>query len=97
MQADEVRVLLKARPFEPIEIGLSDGRKVRIRHPDQAAVSQRKLFVGLAKIHRAGRLVSPADGDEIATDWILIDVIHIVSAEPVNGDRPTGRRRARRR
>lgn len=97
MQADEVRVLLKARPFEPIELGLSDGRKVLIRHPDQAAVSNRKVFVGLAKIHQPRRLASPTDGDEIAKDWILIDVVHIVSAEPVNGHKSGVQRRTRRR
>ncbi len=95
MQAEELRTLLKSQPFEPIALSLSDGRMITIRHPDQAAVSMRKLFVGLAKIKRPRRLATPSDGESVAKDWILVDLTHIVSAEPENGHHGKKRRHSK--
>ena len=101
MTDDEIRELLRARPFEPIEFGLSDGRSVLVRHPEQVAVSRRKMFVMLARVRRGSdRYATPADGDTIAKDWMMLDLLHVVSAEPVNGkaNEPKARRsRPRRR
>ena len=86
MQSEVIRDLLRGRPFEPIELALSDGRSVVIRHPDQAVVSRRHLYVALAHVKQGRkRLASPRDGVTIATEWILLNLVHIVSAEPANG------------
>ena len=98
MHREDLLELLRERPFEPIDVSLSDGRSIRIRHPDQAVVTNRKLFVGLAQIkdHRK-RLVSPDRVERAAIDWILVDLVHIVSAEPTNGTHPSSGRHLRKR
>ncbi|MEE8169855.1 MAG: hypothetical protein V3T70_04840 [Phycisphaerae bacterium] len=95
MQAEALRSLLREHPFEPIELSLSDGRSIAVRHPDQAAVTARKVFVGLADLRRRSQLASPANGATIAKDWILVDLVHIVSVEPLNGSGERARRRRR--
>ena len=100
MRGEEIQDLLRERPFKPIELALSDGRSVIIRHPDQAVATPRHLYVGLAQIKRGRkRLSSPKDGDTFGKDWILLDVLHIVSAEPANGktDRPKRKSPPRRK
>ena len=95
MRANEMRRLLKAEPFKPIRVGLSDGRSIIVRHPDQAVVSEHKLIVGVAKVERSRPLATPSSGDTIAKDWIMVDLLHIVSAEPEDGGtaKRTGKRR----
>ena len=94
MDGEDLKTLVRQSPFEPIEIGLSDGRTVLVRHPDQVVISRRKLIFGLAQARRTrGRFSTPANGDLVAKDWMMVDLIHVVSAEPVNGEPPKGKRR----
>jgi hypothetical protein len=101
MQAEDIKELLRKQPFEPLELALSDGRSVLIRHPDQVVIARRHAILGLAQIKRGRtRVTTPADGDSVAKDWMLVDLIHIVSAEPANGQPPTrrgGKSRRRKR
>ena len=85
MRPTELRKLFKQEPFEPIRIGLSDGRCVLVRHPDQVVVAERHLLVGLAKVERSRPLATPTTGDAIAKDWLIINLLHIASIEPVDG------------
>ena len=84
MTREDIRGLIRATPFVPIRVALTDGRYILIRHPDQAVVTGRRLFVGLVRIGRSPPLATPASGDEFASDWLLVDLLHIVSAEPVD-------------
>ena len=59
MVAQDLRKLLKAEPFEPVRLGLSAGRSVLIRHPDQVVVSDRHVYVGLAQLERSAPLATP--------------------------------------
>jgi len=95
MQRDEIVYRLREKPFEPIQLWLSDGRVVTIRHPDQAVVTNRKIIVGLAHIRRGTKLITPADGNTVAKDWMMVDLLHVVSIEPVDG-KPTARKRRTR-
>ncbi len=96
MQSVDLNELRRKRPFEPIELGLSDGRSVVVRHPDQMVVAKRHVILGLAQIKQGRkRLSTPTNGDTIAKDWMLLDVVHIVSAEPENGE-PSKRRGKKR-
>ena len=85
VRSDEVRRVLKKQPFEPLQFCLTDGRAIIVKHPDQATVSERVLFVGLTKVKRTGPLSTPASGEEIAKDWIIVDLLHIATIEPANG------------
>ncbi len=41
-------------------------------------------------------MASPRSGDTIAKDWIMVDLLHIVSAEPDDNGRPQRRRKPSR-
>ena len=75
MRLTDIRNLLKKEPFEPICVGLSDGRSVLIRHPDQAVVSERHLYVGLAHVQRSKPLATPRSGETFAPDWLLVNLL----------------------
>jgi hypothetical protein len=85
LRPDDFRKLFKQRPFEPVRIGLSDGRSVLVRHPDQVVVAERHLLVGLAKLERSLPLATPQTADAIAKDWLIINLLHVAFGEPVNG------------
>jgi hypothetical protein len=95
MRPTEFRKLLRQEPFEPLEVGLSDGRCVVVRHPDQVVVADRHLLVGLARIERSKPLATPRSGGAIAKDWLIVSLLHITSIEPVNG--ANGRAGAKRK
>ena len=52
MDGEDLGTLVRKRPFEPLEIGLSDGRSVLVRHPDQVVISRRKVIFGLGQVRR---------------------------------------------
>ena len=82
MRPEDIRQFLKRQPFEPIRVGLSDGRYVLIRHPDQAVVSDRYLLVGLARVGRSEPMATPDSGEEIAYSAFWFNLLHVVSVEP---------------
>jgi len=95
MRPDEIRKLLRVDRFEPLRIGLSDGRCILVRHPDQVVVAERHLLVGLAKLERSKPLATPRSGEAIAKDWMIINLLQITAIEPING--ANGRPRSQRR
>jgi hypothetical protein len=97
MNARDLRKLLRAEPFEPVRLGLSDGRSVLIRHSHQVVVSDRHVYVGLAKLKRSAPLATPRRADAPPKDWLWINILHVVSVEPANGRGNAGRRPATRR
>lgn len=93
MGPTELKELLAKQPFEPIALGLSDGRDVLVRHPDQIILTGRHAILGLAQVKNGkNRLRTPAHGDRLVKDWLLIDLLHIVSAEPADGNAPRKKR-----
>jgi len=85
MRPDDFRKLLRAQPFEPLSVSLSDGRSILVRHPDQVVVAERHLLAGLAKIERSKPLATPSSADAIAKDWLIVSLLHVASVEPHNG------------
>ena len=97
MDGEDLKTLVRRRPFEPVEIGLFEGRTVLVSHPDQVVISRCNVIFGLAETRRArGNASTPTDGDIVAKDWMLVDLIHVVSAGSVNGEPPNGKNRKRR-
>jgi len=90
MQADEITKLLSVRPFEPFRLRMTDGSSVVIRHPEQALVTARRIFIGLPAKHAARELATPAT-NRPADDWTLVDPIHVVAIEPNGGRKPRSR------
>jgi len=95
MRPEEIRKLLRVDRFEPLRIGLSDGRCILVRHPDQVVVAERHLLVGLAKLERSEPLATPRNGEAIAKDWMIINLLQITAMEPSNS--VNGRPRSQRR
>lgn len=95
MNREDLRRVVRQQPFEPLELVLSDGRTVVLRHPDQVVITHRTVFVGLVELQgRHRRLASPARGDAVAKDYLWLDLMHVVSAAPL-AHRPATRRRRR--
>ena len=97
VRPQDLKALLKRHPFTPVQIGLTDGRSVLVRHPDQAVVTHRSLFVGLASLTRSRPLATPGDADTIAREWLLVDLLHVATAEPLNSAPAPRRRRPGRK
>jgi hypothetical protein len=96
MDRDDFKAVLRERPFAPIEVGLTDGRSILVRHPDQVMVTRRKAVFGLTQVlNDRRRLRTPDNDDRVVKDWLMIDLLHIISAEPANG-RPKPPRKRRR-
>jgi len=73
MSPEDLRDLLRTRPFQPFRLYMTDGSSYDIWHPDEAIPSRRVLAVGIG--------VDPAQGvfDRIAQ----LTILHIVRVEPL--------------
>lgn len=85
MRESDVRELVRREPFEPIEFGLSDGRSVQVRHPDQIIVTHHKVIFGLAHVKGRRQGLSTPPSDAVAADWLLVKLMQVVRADPLNG------------
>jgi hypothetical protein len=74
MRPDDVRELLRQRPFQPFFIYLTDGTVYRIRHPDQIAVSRSTVVIGFR--------ASP-DPDALLDPVVTVSLLHIIRFEPI--------------
>jgi len=98
MDRDDLQAVLRERPFAPIEVGLTDGRTILVRHPDQVMLTRRKAVFGLTQVlNGRKRLRTPDNGERVVKDWLMIDLLHVVSAEPVEGRSAPRRTRGRPR
>jgi hypothetical protein len=84
MRAEELRRFLDQRPFEPIRLHITGGRRVEIRHPEMAIVSRSLVAVGVAGAAR------------VADHIEHYNLLHIIKIEPLNGDRKRPPARPRR-
>ncbi len=53
MNAEQVRECLKAQPFEPFEVRLSNGDVHQVRHPEFAMLLKNTLIIGYPDPDRA--------------------------------------------
>lgn len=73
MKAEHLIEILEERPFVPLRLHLSDGRKHDIRHPEMAIVSDDVVAVGL-----------PNDDNSFVVERITnCATAHIVEVEPL--------------
>ena len=71
MRPEQLRDLLRRRPFVPIRLHLSDGTTYDIRHPEQALLTRSTVEVGLEE--------QPGSG--IADQVMYCSLLHIVRVE----------------
>ncbi len=84
MDRDDLQAVLRERLFSPIQVGLTDGRTILVWHPDQVMLTRRKAVFGLTQVlNGRRRLRTPDNGERVVKDWLMIDLLHVVSAEPV--------------
>lgn len=73
MDANEILKPLRAKPFEPFEMQLHDGRTLAVRHPELMLVARRVMFLAWHNKDSNG----PAD------DWTVISPLAIASLHPI--------------
>ncbi len=74
MRAEELTELLRARPFVPLRIHLTDGQTYDIRHPDLVLVLRQRVDIGLQPDPATGVLERVAH----------VSLLHIVRVEPLS-------------
>lgn len=77
MRANDIQNVLKAQPFMPIRVHISDGSHHDVRHPEMLMVS--KTVVSVA--------IYAKDDASLPESIIFCDPVHITRIEPLNGAR----------
>jgi hypothetical protein len=81
MRPDDVLQLLRARPFQPFRISLSDGQQYEVRHPEIAIVSRWTVLVGIP---------GPRGPDGPVERVVTCSLMHITRMEALNGASTSG-------
>ena len=80
MRPDDLLELVRAQPFEPFRVHMSDGAAYDIRHPDMVIVQRSKIIVAVP---------GPDGPDCPAERTVNCALIHISRTEMLNGQRST--------
>lgn len=73
IKAEDVAAFVRARPFVPFRIHMTDGATFEVRHPECAMVAPRIVTVGVPSERRVGMMQ--------AVEWC--SVLQIVRLEPL--------------
>ncbi len=84
MHPSKVRDHLKAEPFRPIRVHISDGSSYDIRHPEMAFVTAFQVIIALEMSE-----------DDLPDKVVFCDPVHITRIEPIDGAK--SKRRAKRK
>ncbi len=80
--ANELLSLIKARPFNPFRLTLSDGGVVEVRSPEVVSVGRNRAIIGL---------LDPNATDTLYDRWVLVWYMHVTRVELLNaGPSPAG-------
>jgi hypothetical protein len=74
VSAEELLAALRERPFQPFRMTLTDGRSLDVRLPEMVLAGRRSAVVGLP---------APGDTEPLYDRRITVDLLHIVSLEPL--------------
>jgi len=81
MRPEDLLELLRAVPFEPFRLHLSDGAAFEIRHPDMAIVQRSKVIVAVP-----GRRGPDGPAERTAN----CALVHVTRTERLNGKSANG-------
>ncbi len=81
MRPDDVLEMLRARPFRPFRISLSDGQQYEVRHPEIAIVSRSTVLVGIP---------GPRAPDGPVQKVVTCALVHITRLEALDGASTAG-------
>lgn len=73
MSAEELRDVLRQRPFESFRLVMTNGAGFEIRHPDLLWVGQRSAMVGL----------TGQPGQTFYERTVRVDLLHVIRIEPL--------------
>jgi hypothetical protein len=76
MRPEDILRFLRARPFEPFRIYISDGSAYEVHHPELAIVERSTVLVGIP---------GPQGPDGPVERTIFCALVHITRAEKLNG------------
>jgi hypothetical protein len=80
MTADDLRNLLKAKPFIPFRIYMTDGRLLDVRHPE---------FVRIDRRGRVAMVYESYDPESYTYDsYAQITLLHVTRTEPLETASP---------
>jgi len=65
---EELQAMLRAEPFQPLRVRLTDGTSYVITHPNLTLVTRLRLVIGLPEPGTNGQLA----GDAVRVGWSLI-------------------------
>lgn len=74
MRPTQVREHLRARPFQPIRIHVSDGSSYEIRHSEMAFVTASQVMIALEMSE-----------EELPDRVVFCDPVHVTRIEPIDG------------
>jgi len=77
MGAEQLRDLLRRRPFVPLRLHLTDGSTYDIRHPEMAFLTRTTVEIG----------IEAQEGSGIADNVVYCSLLHVVRAEHIDGQR----------
>lgn len=74
MPLEELRDVLRRKPFQPFRLFVTDGSTFDIRHPELCVPGARSVFIG-----------TPAPGqiEPIYDRFAIVDLVHITRLEPI--------------
>jgi hypothetical protein len=65
---EELQAMLRAEPFQPLRIRLTDGTSYVITHPNLTLVTRLRLVIGIPEPGTNGQLA----GDAVRVGWSMI-------------------------
>ena len=81
MRPEDIIELLRARPFRPFRVRLSDGQQFEVRHPELAMVGRSQIIIG----------TPDAQGPEGTFErTVNCALLHVTTTEVIDGAAPAG-------
>lgn len=74
MRPEDIRELLRQKPFQPVRLTLTDGRTYDVFHPEMLMIGRSTIAIGIPK--RNGP-------DPIYDRLITVSLLHIMQIEPL--------------
>ncbi len=81
MRAEELKELLRRRPFVPLRVHMTDGQTYDIRHPDMVLVLRQRVDIGLLPDPSSGVL----ERVEYCSLLHIVRVEELLPSPPANG------------
>ena len=72
-RSEELKQLLRQRPFRPFRVHLSDGRAFEIHYPEINLVGETFFIIGIPEANVP---------DPFADDWVMVEMTDIQRIEP---------------